>query len=696
MGIARMGLVPTTMPTRLPLVLALLFFSNVIAEEIKLIDRAKDNCKTSEPFFIKNRSTKIKKTYLTADEKTKRVNGGRETGNTNQQWMWMECEGESRKYLINVATGGCLSNRKKGAMAALKCRKNSNWVYDPKDGTLKEKDTSTWARLVKKKAAFKMVSEVRYLKGTTDPWDWFRWSIEYLEPSPPEVPYKLQPEDPGCYEADCPPGCQLVLIAKHYEPMGGLYYGIPALASHTAVSPNTRLYKSTAATAVGAWGRWAVQYYMFHHKGLNMWVIGEGEEALVGAGTDHVRAQSGNADLSVVPGEASDWHEHLWTWESIMPLCLDDNTCRSFMPDVASRSLMHESYPFSEIRNGKIVTQFTYKGETYEHSQRTDSEGAIIYATRGVPLDIPIKGLTNFERSDAIPKRYRVFSFSEKDGFKDIKDFDPSLALTDRLNEDRHLQTAAIHTGIEIPESAGIADATSWELWMDITVTHSTNATFFETGFSPGGYSGVQQTPDTRRVPSGKNFIFSMWDVSAGGVQSTSYVDEVNEDANVGGQTGVKLKLFSGEGTGQQMQIDYPWALGDRSTIILRGSRSSKDSEVWCVSASLAPPGKEEVFLARFCRNSPQDPLTRWGFNTFIEDWLAPSCFQWWTKFNFKKQRAAVFSNWKVVVDGKESKTKAPKFVVNMNHGYARGLTDAGMLGDKAFYLSTGGWKYDP
>ena len=47
-----------------------------------------------------------------------------------------------------------------------------------------------------------------------------------------------------------------------------------------------------------------------------------------------------------------------------------------------------------------------------------------------------------------------------------------------------------------------------------------------------------------------------------------------------------------------------------------------------------------------------------------------------------------------MIVDGKEVKANAPVFTTNV-HGYARGLTDAGMLGDNAFYMSTGGWKYD-
>ena len=63
-------------------------------------------------------------------------------------------------------------------------------------------------------------------------------------------------------------------------------------------------------------------------------------------------------------------------------------------------------------------------------------------------------------------------------------------------------------------------------------------------------------------------------------------------------------------------------------------------------------------------------------------------------EIGYMKQRAAIFSNWKVIVDGKEVATMAPSFETN-KFGYARGLTDAGMLGDNAFYMSTGGWKYD-
>ena len=230
---------------------------------------------------------------------------------------------------------------------------------------------------------------------------------------------------------------------------------------------------------------------------------------------------------------------------------------------------------------------------------------------------------------------------------------------------------------------------------MDVTVTHSTNATFFETvGWAPGGYSGIQQTPDTRQVPSGKNFLFSMW---ANPDRNVVSVPEINNEADLGGKIGVMKEKFGGEGTGMKTQIDFPWDIDDTSTVIIRGSR---ESGRWCATSYLAPAGKEKVFLAKLCRKSQEKPLARWGFGVFIEDWLSPSCSSTLSTseppMNFKVQRAAIFSNWKVVVDGDEVETAAPEFYVNTNDGgYARGLTDAGMLSDNAFFLSTGGWKYD-
>jgi len=148
-------------------------------------------CNNSEPFFIKNRSTKTKKPYLTVDLATNAVNGGAKTGEENQQWMWSQCY--SAIHLVNVATGGCLtssSEGKGGLVSADECRDNSFWELW--DGTLMRwgqrnvdgdygffsESFFEFARLVKRKSALRIVNEVKYLKGTSTPWDWFLWDIE--------------------------------------------------------------------------------------------------------------------------------------------------------------------------------------------------------------------------------------------------------------------------------------------------------------------------------------------------------------------------------------------------------------------------------------------------------------------------------------------------------------------------------------
>ena len=149
-------------------------------------------CNNSEPFFIKNRSTKTKKPYLTVDLATNAVNGGAKTGEENQQWMWSQCY--SAIHLVNVATGGCLTRDegKGGLVSTNECRDNSFWelyngmlsrwgskFVDSDYGWFSE-SFYEFARLVKRKSAFQIVNpdEVKYRKGTETPWDWFLWDIE--------------------------------------------------------------------------------------------------------------------------------------------------------------------------------------------------------------------------------------------------------------------------------------------------------------------------------------------------------------------------------------------------------------------------------------------------------------------------------------------------------------------------------------
>ena len=116
----RSGVLPAIMAWML-FALFLLTFSVESNANQKNEQARSSHCKDSAPFFIKNRSAKAKKPYLTVDLKTNAVNGGKKTGETNQQWMWREI-GDSEfgysKNLVNVATGGCLTRKGNGALVS--------------------------------------------------------------------------------------------------------------------------------------------------------------------------------------------------------------------------------------------------------------------------------------------------------------------------------------------------------------------------------------------------------------------------------------------------------------------------------------------------------------------------------------------------------------------------------------------------
>ena len=60
-----------------------------------------------------------------------------------------------------------------------------------------------------------------------------------------------------------------------------------------------------------------------------------------------------------------------------------------------------------------------------------------------------------------------------------------------------------------------------------------------------------------------------MWDTTVG-LKSFSYLKKINKEANAGGNTGVIQESFGNEGTGQKMQKDYPWVVGDKLNSISR------------------------------------------------------------------------------------------------------------------------------
>merc|ERR1719186_1664891 len=176
MGIAKL--------TKLSLVLAIFLYTKAKAtKEGTSFVRTEDSCTTSKPFYIINKSPKATKPYLTANVKTGGVSGGEETGEANQQWMWRKCP--EMTNLVNAATGGCLTKKRKRLVVSTTCKSKNNWSYNSKDGTLQEIDTHTWARINIKKSTVSIATKVLYRKGTQNPWSVFQWRLPETKPTTP-------------------------------------------------------------------------------------------------------------------------------------------------------------------------------------------------------------------------------------------------------------------------------------------------------------------------------------------------------------------------------------------------------------------------------------------------------------------------------------------------------------------------------
>ena len=59
---------------------------------------------------------------MTVNLKTIAVNAVKNTGDLRQQWIWRACGNSDEKLLVNLATGGCLTKKKKTGLVSSKCK----------------------------------------------------------------------------------------------------------------------------------------------------------------------------------------------------------------------------------------------------------------------------------------------------------------------------------------------------------------------------------------------------------------------------------------------------------------------------------------------------------------------------------------------------------------------------------------------
>jgi len=213
-----------------------------------------------------------------------------------------------------------------------------------------------------------------------------------------------------------------------------------------------------------------------------------------------------------------------------------------------------------------------------------------------------------------------------------------------------------------------------WIIENTVTVRTVASETYYcVAGFSPGGYSGIQQRgSDNDRV-----IIFSLWNK---GNNNVRMVPGTKGD-------GVEVKTFGGEGTGMKSMKVVPWKVGDDITLQIKGKLVNG---MWQVGCKFRWQGRW-YDMVTFERKDT--PLHMGGFYSFIENWISQ-------KNGYKSMRMAEFSNAKIVSDaGTENLVQAGfNKVGGSGHGgwaYDRaygGTTNQG----KSFFMVTGGeWHND-
>jgi hypothetical protein len=157
--------------------------------------------------------------------------------------------------------------------------------------------------------------------------------------------------------------------------------------------------------------------------------------------------------------------------------------------------------------------------------------------------------------------------------------------------------------GPELPR--WIHDIEEWTLECSVVVEKSVDCTYFMVvGWSPGGYSGIQQLPGNKRKA-----IFSMWN------DGTSSVEAVKAGP------GVDISTFGGEGTGIKSMCDADWKEGDLVTFRVNASLNDGYWFVSCLYSLNSQDYWHLMAVLKRKKSSSRPLLYPSGFYSFIEDW---------------------------------------------------------------------------
>jgi hypothetical protein len=206
----------------------------------------------------------------------------------------------------------------------------------------------------------------------------------------------------------------------------------------------------------------------------------------------------------------------------------------------------------------------------------------------------------------------------------------------------------------------------------EMVVEKSTGGSYFMACGWNGGYFGIQELADHRKV-----ILFSVWD--AGDAEKSKIGSEERVEC-VFQAPDVRVRRFGGEGTGGQCMGDFKWTLGETNRFVVKaevaGKRTSYSGYV------CAAEKKEWNRLVTFRVQTSGAPLR--GLYSFVED------FRRDTESANEVRKARYGNGWVQSVKGDWLPLVQARFTASNSSFEAKETIDAGFDG-AWFYLVTGG-----
>lgn len=209
--------------------------------------------------------------------------------------------------------------------------------------------------------------------------------------------------------------------------------------------------------------------------------------------------------------------------------------------------------------------------------------------------------------------------------------------------------------------------------YLEATVEQSTGGSYFMACGWSGGYFGIQELRDGKKVA-----IFSVWDPTKGDDPNAVTPEQRVELLHQG--EGVRIKRFGGEGTGGQCMTDFTWKPGVTQRLLVRAEAQGDKTAYsgWIYD----PTASAWRHLVTF-RTRSGGKLLR-GLYSFVED------FRRDTRSVDEVRRARFGGGWIQAKDGNWSPLTQARFTASRAAWEARDNIDAGLSGTDLF-LATGG-----